>query len=91
MAARPLRHDAVPQDVVVSVPAVAGRQSPVLGAGDGVEAKRAREAEDSAELSGLEPAHRVRRSLLPAMTGTPHLRTMQDRIEAALSYRNVGT
>ncbi|MER5779566.1 toxin-antitoxin system, toxin component [Streptomyces sp. NPDC002039] len=91
VAARLLRHDAVLQDVVVSVLAVAGRQSPVLGARGDIDAKHAQEEEDSAELFGLELAHRVRHLLVPATTRAPNLKTTQGRIEAALSYRNVGT
>lgn len=90
-ATRLLRHDADLQDVVSSVLAIAGRQSPSLAHQSGAAVKDAQGQEDSAELFGLELAHRVRHLLVAPGTKAPDRGTTSGRIAAALSYRSMGS
>ncbi|MFF4448175.1 toxin-antitoxin system, toxin component [Streptomyces sp. NPDC001502] len=90
-AARLLRHDADLEGVVSSVLAIAGRQSPSLTGQDGAGVKNAQEQEDSAELFGLELAHRVRHLLVTKGVDAPDRGTTKGRIAAALSYHNIGS
>lgn len=90
VAARLLRHDADLDGVVSSVLAIAGRQSPALADQDGAGVKNAQEQEDSAELFGLELAHRVSHLLATKGFDAPDRATTKGRIAAALSYHGIG-
>ncbi|MGZ9928605.1 toxin-antitoxin system, toxin component [Streptomyces sp. NC-S4] len=90
-AARLLRHDADLDGVVSSVLAVAGRQVPSPAGQDGASVHNAQEQEDSAELFGLELAHRVRHLLDTKGVDAPDRATTKGRIAAALSYHSIGS
>ncbi|MFF3013667.1 toxin-antitoxin system, toxin component [Streptomyces sp. NPDC057939] len=89
VAARPLRHDADPQDLVRSGLSAARRRSPALLESDGTAAKRHRKQEAEAERYGLEPAHRVHHLLADVGAEAVDRGTTPGRTAADLGSRSL--
>ncbi|MEW1639869.1 toxin-antitoxin system, toxin component [Streptomyces sp. NPDC093801] len=89
VAARLLSHDTSLGDVVESVLAVAGRQSPVLLKQDGSQAEKHETEEQDAERYGLELAYAVRHLLAVPTAFSSDRCTTSGRIGAALGHLGI--